>query len=287
MNAAVQRVFELIDAGDAAGLRELFARDPSSAAAHDEEDLSVVMRAAYRGGEVFEAVLAAGPPLGPFDRIVAGKDDGLPAADAWTPDGFTGLHLAAFVGNVDAARALLGAGADPNTISRASFAQVTPLGTAAFRGSVEVARVLLEHGAYLDLGERRGDAAPGGRSERQRRSRRASGRSWRRFGRLADEGQARERPVVVRLELLHQRRLANVAGDGQQRPDALPCGVERDGVVALQPTESRVRGRVAAGLTVGRVVGVTRPEGAQRRVQLLLRLGRPHRPPLPGTPPAG
>jgi uncharacterized protein len=143
----VQRVFELIDAGDAAALRELLARDPSSAAAHDEEGLSVVMRAAYRGSEVFEAVLAAGPQLGPFARIVAGEDDGLPAPDAWTPDGFTGLHLAAFVGNVDAARALLDAGADPNTLSRASFARVTPLGTAAFRGSVEVARVLLEHGA--------------------------------------------------------------------------------------------------------------------------------------------
>jgi uncharacterized protein len=147
MDGTMQRVFELIDAGDAAALRELFTREPASAAAHDEEGLSVVMRAAYRGGEVLEAALAAGPQLGPFDRVVAGEVDGLPAPDAWTPDGFTGLHLAAFVGNVGAARRLLDAGADPNAISRASFAQVTPLGTAAFAGSVEVARVLLEHGA--------------------------------------------------------------------------------------------------------------------------------------------
>ena len=140
-------VFELIDAGDAAGIRELVARDPAAAAAHDEQGLSVVMRAAYRGGEVFAAVREADPPLGPFDRIVVGESDGLPGPHEWTPDGFTGLHLAAFVDNAAAAGALLEAGADPDAVSTASFARVTPLGTCAFANAVGVARVLLEHGA--------------------------------------------------------------------------------------------------------------------------------------------
>lgn len=143
----MQRIFELIDADDADGVRELLGRDPGAAAAHDDQGLSALMRAAYRRSEVFAVVRDARPPLDPFDRIVAGRHDGLPAPDEWTVDGFTGLHLAAFAGNAEAARALLDAGADPNAVSRASFAQVTPLGTAAFAGSVEVARVLLEHGA--------------------------------------------------------------------------------------------------------------------------------------------
>jgi ankyrin repeat protein len=140
-------IFELIDAGDADGVRALLARDPQSAAAHDDAGLTALMRASYRGGEVFDAVREAGPPLEPFDRIIVGESDDLPAPDAWTPDGFTPLHMAAFAHNVAAAAALLAACADPDVLSTASFAQVTPLGTAAFAGATDVARVLLEHGA--------------------------------------------------------------------------------------------------------------------------------------------
>ena len=140
-------IFDLIDAGDSEGIRELLSREPEAAAEYDEQGLSALMRAAYRGGDIFEAVMEADPPLEPFDRIVAGKSDGLPAPDAWTPDGFTPLQIAAFAHNADAARSLLEAGADPNLIARASFATVTPLGTCAFAGANDVARVLLEFGA--------------------------------------------------------------------------------------------------------------------------------------------
>ena len=144
-------IFELIEAGDADGLRALLDRDPAAAAQTDELGLSVVMRAAYRG--LLDVVLAAGPPLGPFDRIVVGRSDDLPAPDAWTPDGFTPLHIAAFANNVAAAEALLAAGADPNVFATASFARVTPLGTCRFADADDVARVLLEHGADASLVE--------------------------------------------------------------------------------------------------------------------------------------
>src|SRR3954470_9768716 len=140
-------IFDLIDAGDADGIRKLTARDPAAAATHDEQGLSAVMRAAYRGGDVFAAVRDAGPPLGPFDRIVVGESDGLPGPNDWTPDGFTALHIAAFVDNVDAARKLLDAGADPNVYATASFARVTPLGTCRFANAGRVKELLLERGA--------------------------------------------------------------------------------------------------------------------------------------------
>ena len=89
------------------------------------------MRAFYRGGgEPLEAIRAADPPLDPWDRILTGESDGLPAPAERSPDGFTPLHIAAFAHNAAAARALLLAGADPNELATASFAQVTPLGTA-------------------------------------------------------------------------------------------------------------------------------------------------------------
>jgi uncharacterized protein len=151
-------IFDLIDEGDADGIRALTAHDPGAAAAHDDDGLSALMRAAYRGGDVFAAVREADPPLGPFDRIMVGEREGLPGPDDWSPDGFTGLHLAAFADNAAAARALLEAGADPNAIAKASFARVTPLGTCAFANAPEVARVLLEHGADPTISEVEGGA---------------------------------------------------------------------------------------------------------------------------------
>jgi uncharacterized protein len=146
-------IFELIDAGDPNAVREHLAEQPDAAAAHDEQGLTALMRAAYRGGDMLDAVRAANPPLEPFDRIMVGESEGLPAPDAWSPDGFTPLHLAAFAHNAAAARLLLEAGADPDAVSRATFARVTPLGTCAFAGATEVARVLLEHGADPTISE--------------------------------------------------------------------------------------------------------------------------------------
>ena len=146
-------IFELIDADDAQGVRDLLAANPTAAAERDEQGLSAVMRAAYRRGDVLAAVRAANPPLGPFDRIVVGESDGLPAPDAWTPDGFTPLHIAAFARNTEAARKLLEAGADPNVFATAPFARVTPLGTCAFAGADEVAELVLAHGADPSLTE--------------------------------------------------------------------------------------------------------------------------------------
>jgi hypothetical protein len=150
----VSTIFDLIDAGDVQGVRDVLASDPGAAAGHDENGLTVLMRAAYRGGDVFDAVRAVNPPLEPFDRIMVGESEDLPAPDAWTPDGFTPLHIAAFANNVGAARALLEAGADPNVYATASFAQVTPLGTCRFADADDVAELLLEHGADPALVER-------------------------------------------------------------------------------------------------------------------------------------
>jgi ankyrin repeat protein len=149
----VSTIFELIDADDVQGVRDLLAANPAAAAERDVQGLSAVMRAAYRGSDILAAVCEAQPPLGPFDRIVVGESEGLPTPDAWTPDGFTPLHIAAFARNAEAARKLLEAGADPNVFATASFARVTPLGTCAFAGADEVAELLLEYGADPTLKE--------------------------------------------------------------------------------------------------------------------------------------
>jgi uncharacterized protein len=150
----MRRIFELVDADDAVGIRELLASDPEASTQRDENDLSPLVRALYRGNDAaFDAIMAAREPADPWDRLVAGYVDGIPAPDAWSADGFTPLHLAAMVDNAPAAEALLAAGADPNALATASFARVTPLGTCAFAGALGVARILLWHGADPHIGE--------------------------------------------------------------------------------------------------------------------------------------
>jgi len=152
-------IFELIDSGDAAGVQALIDRDSGALGARDNSGLSPLMHAAYRGrGAVFHTI-AGHAANDPWDRLLLGESDGLPAPDARSPDGFTPLHIAAFGQNAAGAQALLDAGADPNVFATASFARVTPLGTCAFVGATTVARTLIRGGADAALTEIDG-AAP-------------------------------------------------------------------------------------------------------------------------------
>jgi ankyrin repeat protein len=146
-------IFELIDADDAGAVHALIERDSNALDARDDAGLTPLMHAAYRGrGAVFHTI-AAHAPDDPWDRLLLGHSEDLPAPDAWSPDGFTPLHIAAFAQNAAGAEALLEAGADPNVFATASFARVTPLGTCAFAGATAVARALIRGGANAALTE--------------------------------------------------------------------------------------------------------------------------------------
>jgi ankyrin repeat protein len=146
-------IFELIDADDAAGVHTLIESDSGALSARDDNGLTPLMHAAYRGrGAVFHTISGRASD-DPWDRLLLGEADGLPAPDSWSPDGFTPLHIAAFAQNAAGAQALLDAGADPNVFATASFARVTPLGTCAFAGATAVARTLIRAGANVALTE--------------------------------------------------------------------------------------------------------------------------------------
>jgi hypothetical protein len=147
----VPDIFELIDKRDVDGLRTYLSVEPSASGQRDPQGLSVLMRAFYRGPDLVEIVRKADPPLDEWDRLLVGETKNIPAADAWSPDGFTPLHIAVFAKNKGACKVLLEGGADPNVIAKASFAKVTPLGTAVFVNSVEIAKLLLDAGADPNL----------------------------------------------------------------------------------------------------------------------------------------
>lgn len=154
--AASDELFTAIEAGDDDSVRELVDARPELAAARDGSGLSAVVRAAYAGKqEIVETLLDANPQLDVFDTATVGRTRGLAellAADAelasaWSPDGFTPLHLAAFFGHEDAARLLLEHGADANVVARHESLKVAPLHSAAAGGHAGIVRLLLEAGA--------------------------------------------------------------------------------------------------------------------------------------------
>jgi ankyrin repeat protein len=152
-------IFELIEAGDRDALCDLLDDRPEAAEERDAEGLSPVLRALYSGkGDLVDPILDANPALDVFDAAAVGRNRGLEEllegepelAGAWSPDGFTALHLAAYFGQKEAAEILLDRGADPRLVSRHSQLQVAPVQSAAAGGHDDIARLLLERGASLD-----------------------------------------------------------------------------------------------------------------------------------------
>jgi uncharacterized protein len=91
--------------------------------------------------DVFEAAA-----FGRVERLreLLDADEGLVRAES--PDGFTGLHFAAFFKQPEAARLLLERGADATVVARNPMT-VQPLHSAAAADQAEIARMLLDAGA--------------------------------------------------------------------------------------------------------------------------------------------
>jgi len=157
-------VTELIDAakaGNTARVRELLHASPSSAALRTAGGESPLMAALYNGhrdlaDEIAEAQIAAGEPLDVFAAAALGRSDQLDSATAapgavaaYSYDGWTALHLAAFFGQLEAATRLLEAGARLTAVSRNPLAN-TPLHAAVAGGHPDVSVLLIARGADVN-----------------------------------------------------------------------------------------------------------------------------------------
>jgi ankyrin repeat protein len=120
-----------------------------------DADVSEIRQALYRGDRAAAvALVEGGAPVDGFDAAALGEVDRLRAlvtsypdlVHAWSADGFTALHFAAYLGGAAAVRVLLDAGADVHAVARNDM-RVQPLHSAAALGDVEACRLLLDAGA--------------------------------------------------------------------------------------------------------------------------------------------
>jgi uncharacterized protein len=144
-----------ITGGDVEAVRELVREDPGLASATDANGLPVILLALFHQQRAAaEALLEAGPELGILEAAAAGRADRvreLLAADPGsirerTPEGFTTLGLAAFLGGPDVVKVLLEHGADPDDDPDNPFG-VRPVHAAGAAHDHETMRLLLEAGA--------------------------------------------------------------------------------------------------------------------------------------------
>ena len=122
--------------------------------------VSEALQALYEGDrERAEQLRAPDDELPAYEAAAFGRTERLSRllaedagnADAWSPDGFTALHLAIFGGSEEAVRLLLEHGADVDALATSAIARVRPLGTAAFVGRPDLEKLLLEAGADPSL----------------------------------------------------------------------------------------------------------------------------------------
>ena len=154
MNAQ-DSIFELIRTSNIELIREWVAENPGIAADRDPHGISAVLYARYRSNmDIVEALLAANPPLDLFDAAALGvpevvlealRDDP-ENARAWSPDGFTALHLAAYFSQPEVVDLLLAHGAEVRAAARNPML-LTALHSAVAARHAGITATLLEHGA--------------------------------------------------------------------------------------------------------------------------------------------
>ena len=162
-------IFDLVQAGDVAAVETLIATDPGAVRARNAQGLSPIQMAFFRGQyAVVDVLLAAGPELDAFEAAIVGDagqlaarlDDDPELLSAYSPDGWTLLHLAPWAGQPATTRLLLARGADLAAVSTNALRN-QPLNAAVAGPNAETrtacVRLLLEAGANVNNRQERGN----------------------------------------------------------------------------------------------------------------------------------
>jgi ankyrin repeat protein len=202
MSIEAKEFIEAIKEGQAEKVEQLLEQSPALLQAKDENGVSAILWAVYRGHkELAQRLVDKGYELDIFESAALGHEQALDRllkenkelAREFSKDGFTALGLTCFFGNVQAMKLLLAAGSDPNVVSRNQM-KVTPLHSAVAHRNGPVAltmtRMLLEREAEVNVAQEGG---------------------WTPLHQAAAHGQT----DIIELLLERGARLDAVSGDGR------------------------------------------------------------------------
>jgi ankyrin repeat protein len=162
--AAKEELFEAIRTDDIGMVKRLVRQDPSLVKATNDQGVSALLYARYVNRiAALDAMLEVEPELDIFEAVAAESMSRLTElleadptlAKAWSADGFTPLHYAAFFGNETAVGLLLTYGAEVNVYSRNDL-HVMPLHSACAARHIGIVKLLLEHGAEVNAKQQGG-----------------------------------------------------------------------------------------------------------------------------------
>jgi ankyrin repeat protein len=152
---ATQAVLDAITANDTTRARQLVEQNPDAAKGHGTAGESPVLAAIYRGQTELAAFIARNREVTLPEAAALGDAEAIRTILERDPlsigvrssDGWTALHLAAFMGHVDAARVLLDNNADIEAVSLNSTANRPLHAAIAGKAAPEVIELLLTRGA--------------------------------------------------------------------------------------------------------------------------------------------
>jgi uncharacterized protein len=158
--ATIDELIDAAKAGDADRVTDLVKSDPGLLNSRNASGESAVIAALYRGHRaVVDRLIAAGAELDVFAAAATGRMEPLTNAlrspesvNSYSYDGWTPLHLAAFFGQLEAARLLLDRRASVSPVSKNSLRN-TPLHAASAGGHVPIALLLIDKGADVRAGD--------------------------------------------------------------------------------------------------------------------------------------
>ncbi|HVO64244.1 MAG TPA: ankyrin repeat domain-containing protein [Terriglobales bacterium] len=162
--ADASEVIQAVQTGDTEKLRTLLTENPALAASRDASGVSALMHAVYRRQtECVGLLREAGLTLDIFEAAALGdmqavsslieRDGSL--VKAYSADGFTALHFAAYFSQPAAAKFLLEHGTDSAAVAQ-NPTQAMPLHSAVSSGNVEAVRGLLGRGAPVNARQQHG-----------------------------------------------------------------------------------------------------------------------------------
>ena len=156
--------FDAIEKGEGEKVRAAVAADSGLVRARNQQGVSALLFARYcNRQELVDEFLKSNPELNIFEASALNKRNRAAEllsldpeqAKAYSPDGFTALHLACFFGHPNLAEMLLRYGADPNARSRNAIS-VTPLHSAAAARKQRSVEWLVEYGADVNATQQGG-----------------------------------------------------------------------------------------------------------------------------------